>query len=140
MSPPLPPVVLIDDNPDDLFLTRQILRKAGVENPVMTANSGEEAIELFRDFTTGKKLGPLPRFVLCDVRMPGADGFQVLQWFRSQPRFNEVFFAMHTGGNEPADRVRAQTLHADDFLVKFPTLPEMQRIAASATRPRPPSE
>ena len=87
-----------------------------------------EGIELLKSAAEGTSA--LPAFVLCDVRMPGADGFEMLTWFRSQKRFNDVYFAMHTGGDVPADRDRAMSLGANDFLTKFPTVAQMRHIAA----------
>lgn len=132
MASPAGPVILVDDSSDDLLLTEQLLRKAGVTNPILTAPNGEEAIALFGEFATAKRQGTLPAFVLCDVRMPGMDGFDVLKWVRSQPRLGEVYFAMHTGGNVPNDRVRACNLGANEFLPKFPTAAEIRRIATEA--------
>ena len=53
MSPRAAPVLLIDDNPDDLFLTEDLLKKSGVAGPIVTVNGGEEAIELLGKYSAG---------------------------------------------------------------------------------------
>src|SRR5688572_2995330 len=120
MDTPAPPVLLIDDNPDDLILTQGLLKRAGVDNPILTANGGEEAMELLRNCSTKRHGMALPQFVLCDVRMPRVNGFDLLAWVRKEPELNKLYFALHSGGNVPSDRVRACDLGANEFLVKFP--------------------
>ena len=131
MSSPIAPVVLVDDSPEDLFLTQRLLEKAGISNPVVSIDGGEEAIRFLGE--AGKKgRAQIPHFILCDVRMPKIDGLAVLKWVRSHAPLKEVYIAMHSGGDVPADRVRAIELGANEFLVKFPTIEEVQRIDAEA--------
>lgn len=124
--------MLIDDNDEDLALTKLLLERSKVTNPVITAGGGEEATELLRN----SKPERLPFMVLCDVRMPQVDGLDVLKWVRSQPRLSGLYFAMHSGGDVPADRARARSLGADEYLVKFPTKTEIREIAALAEAKR----
>lgn len=127
------PILLVDDSADDLLLTEQLLGKAGVHNPILTACGGEEAIALLRP-----PISRLPFLILCDVRMPKVDGFDVLKWVRNQPHLTGLYFAMHTGGNVPADRARASHLGANEFLVKFPQVAQLRKIvheAISASAP-----
>ena len=60
------------------------------------------------------------------------DGLEVLKWVRNQPRLSWVYFAMHSGGDVPADRARARAVGADEYLVKFPTKSEIRAIASHA--------
>ena len=128
----LPSILLVDDNQEDLALTELLLKKSQITNPVLTAIGGEEAIELLRK----TKADQLPFMVLCDVRMPQIDGLEVLKWVRSQPRLSKMYFAMHSGGDVPADRARVRALGADEYLVKFPTQSEIRVIAAHAAGKR----
>lgn len=127
MSQAPAPILLIDDNLEDIVLTQELLRKAGIKHPVLTAPGGEEGIRFLRD--CGELL---PAFVLCDLRMPKVDGFDVLRWVRNQPRLADLYFAIHTGGDVPKDRARATMLGASKFLVKFPTRDELRAMARAA--------
>jgi CheY-like chemotaxis protein len=140
---PLRPILLVDDNEEDLSLTQLLLQKSEIMHPVVVAIGGEQAIELLRKTRTDR----LPFIVLCDVRMPQVGGLEVLKWVRTQPRLSEIYFAMHSGGDVPADRGRARALGADEYLVKFPTKAQIRAIVAHAQAkwkksdsPAPPSE
>ena len=132
MSSEPTPILLIDDNPDDMLLTCDLLKKARLKHSVITAADGEEGINRLRHYAAGGT-AQLPAFVLCDVRMPKLDGFDVLKWIRNQPRLSGLYVAMHTGGDVPKDRARARSLGADQFLMKFPTLEELRKIAREAS-------
>lgn len=129
---PLAPILLIDDNREDLFLTQRLLVKAGARNRIVAVDDGEAGIAFLRSCMVPKSPQEMPILVLCDVRMPRVDGFEVLEWVRDQPMLKSLYFAMHTGGAVPADRERALKSGANEFLVKFPTVVELQKMMKSA--------
>jgi CheY-like chemotaxis protein len=60
----------------------------------------------------------MPRLVLLDIKMPGTDGFDVLQWIRLQPGLAGLPVVMLTSSDEIRDVNRAYQLGANSFLVK----------------------
>ena len=112
--------LLVEDNPDHVVLLRRAFKKAKLMNPLYAITSGEEAI----DYLMGKgKYAnraefPLPSLVLLDLKMPGLDGFDVLQWIRSQPGISSLRVVVLSTSDEARDIDRAYKLGANSFLVK----------------------
>src|SRR3954467_1877089 len=91
-SPASRPIVVVDDNPDDLFFFKRCLVKANVTNPLVIATDGEEALGVLDPFTTGDGGAPavLPLIVFLDLKLPRLPGFGVLEWIRAQPAFGAL--------------------------------------------------
>ena len=126
------PVLLIDDSHEDLFLVKRLLSRAGVKQPIVTVDGGEEAIVFLHAAALPGAEDLLPCIIFCDVKMPKQNGFDVLEWVRSEKAFKDVPFAILSGGDVPADRERALELGANHFLVKFPTPDVLQRVVDEA--------
>lgn len=122
------PVLLIDDSHEDLFLTKRLLARAGVKNPIVTIDGGEEAVAFLRAASLPGAGDLLPCVVFCDVKMPAQNGLDVLEWVREQKVLKSLPFVMLSGGDVPSDRERATKLGASGFLVKFPTPDVLKQI------------
>jgi len=101
-------ILLIDDDDSMLQLTTQLLEHEGYV--VMAANSGIRALEL-TDRTP-------PDLVLCDVTMPGIDGYGVLQALGQTPHLAEIPFIFVSAKAERADVRKGMSRGADDYLTK----------------------
>jgi two-component system, response regulator len=114
------PILLIDDDPDELFLSQRMLLKAGLNGPIVTATSGQEAIQLLRNScpASGAKRGQKPVIVFVDINMPDVDGFGVLRWVRRKTAYRKTRVIMLSNSNHSADRDRALELGADAYIVK----------------------
>lgn len=126
------PVVCIDDDPDDLFFITRRINRAGVHNAVMTFNDGDDAVRHFKRLCENKLFDAPACVIFCDIKMPRLDGFEVLRWFRSQPKLSALHFVMLSGSNEPVDRERAHALGANDYVVKFPPEERFARLIQAA--------
>jgi two-component system, response regulator len=77
-------ILLVDDNPNDVFLTQRALKKNKIANQVIVAEDGVEALEYL--FGTGKYAGrdlsDMPVVTLLDLKMPRMDGLEVLRLVR----------------------------------------------------------
>ena len=107
-------ILIIDDEPMNLKLTRFILDNAGYE--VMTTTSGKAGVELLQEV----------RFdlVLLDIEMPEMDGLEVLRIIRGIPEIANIRVVFLTASNSRADLSDAARLHAVQFIQK-PCLPEV---------------
>lgn len=112
--------LLVDDNDDDIRLVHRAFTKARVTNPLQIVRSGEEAIQYLvgKEKYANRREYPLPGLVLLDIKMPGLDGLDVLQWIRQQPDLGEIGVIMLTSSDDMRDVNRAYELGADSFLVK----------------------
>lgn len=131
---PLSPVLLVDDNADDLFLLRQRLLRAPVANPIVAFPDAEEAMAYLQDVAiAGPATAPCVMFL--DVRMPRRGGFEVLKWVREQPALALMTVVMVSTSTLPEDAARAQKLGAR-YLVKHPTPDVLGKIVHDAMRAR----
>jgi DNA-binding response OmpR family regulator len=126
------PIIVADDNADDLFFARRALQKSGVGPGIVTCTDGSEVVALLKTITRDKK--PVPRAIFLDVKMPQLDGFQTLKWIREQKHLAEVCVFMLSGSGEVRDMEFARTLGADDYLVKYPAPADFSRVVEAAER------
>jgi CheY-like chemotaxis protein len=134
-----PPVVLlVDDEPESLFLTQRQLRRAGVPNRVLTFEGGRDVVDYLTAACRGQS--PLPCLLLLDVKMPEMTGFDVLEWIRAQPALEHLRVVMLSSSDDPNDMKRARRLGAREYLLKYPapeTLARLVQSAACAGKPSP---
>ena len=134
-------VLFVDDDSEWVDLLRTAFGRAGIPNPVQGVKDGPEAIRYLRGEGpyADRAAHPLPELVLLDLRLPGMDGFEVLQWIRRQSRMAGLPVVVVTGMETPDDARRAQELEATGFLAKpfsFTKLVEMaQQIRDTWLRP-----
>ncbi len=82
MPEQLPCILLIDDNPDDNYLHKRVILKAGVADKVEVAYNGEEALRMLGLLgdDTGSSI-VIPQLILLDLNMPGMDGWEFLKHY-----------------------------------------------------------
>lgn len=108
-------ILIIDDEQDFRFSLSQSLQTEGFE--CIAAGDGKEAVAL--------ALTHYPDIVLCDISMPGMNGFETLKAFRSQDRLMTIPFIFLTGQTESGLMRHGMDLGADDFLSKPVTTNEV---------------
>ena len=102
-------VMIVDDEPINIRVTRKYLSDAGFANFV-TCSQSTEAIQRMTD--------ELPDIVLLDIIMPGVDGLAVLWEMRSTAELRNIPVLILTASNEPQTKVKALEMGASDFLTK----------------------
>lgn len=107
--------LLVDDNPDDFFAVKRELQQAGVQNPLLHCESGEEALEQLQAAATAKGL---PALVLLDVNMPGMKGAEVLAAIRADRALASLPVIMLTSSDDDRDVHAAFKGHASGYLNK----------------------
>ena len=112
----LRPIVLIDDDQDELFITSWRLNKAGIENPRMVFTTPEEALLYFQ--SAARCETELPALVLCDVKLPGIRGYDLAAAAKLQKCLRAVPFWMLSNSSFPQDIAQSKAAGADGFLVK----------------------
>lgn len=117
----LPPILVADDDSNDLFLLRRRLDKAGVRHPIVTFSNGEDIVAFLRAGIAGGSAGLMPCLVFLDIKMPRRDGFEVLGWMREQKWLKELPVVVLSGSDLPQDKQRARELGATDYVVKLPS-------------------
>jgi CheY-like chemotaxis protein len=115
------PVVLIaEDNPEDIALFRRAFEQLGYTGPLQYVADGEQAIAYLAGegrFANRSEF-PLPSFLLLDLKMPRKNGFEVLEWIRSQRALAQMRTVVLTTSDDLREVSRAYQLGAASFLTK----------------------
>jgi CheY-like chemotaxis protein len=115
------PVLQVEDDENDVFFLRYAFAQAGIENPLVTARDGLEAMHLLKHAVHSPPSQGvlLPCLMLLDLKMPIVNGFEVLAWIRQQPALRDVLpVIVLTSSLDPDDRQKALELGAREFQVK----------------------
>lgn len=113
-------ILLVEDNPDDVELTRIAFEQANIPNRLVVARDGAEALDYLyaRGSHTGRDPAQLPAFVLLDLNLPKIDGREVLQAIRSDPATQALPVVVLSTSREPDDVQSTYALHANSYIQK----------------------
>ena len=113
-------ILLVEDNPDDEALTLRALKKNDIQNQVVVARDGAQALEYL--FGTGerKERDPevLPELVLLDLKLPRVDGLEVLRRIRADERTRLLPVVILTSSKEQRDLVEGYGYGANSYIRK----------------------
>ena len=115
----LKPILLVEDNPNDLELTLIALAKSQLANEVVVVRDGAEALDfLYRRKGHESRNTLDPAVVLLDLKLPKVDGLEVLAKIKSDPDMRHTPIVMLTSSREESDLVRSYELGVNAFVVK----------------------
>lgn len=118
------PILLIDDNDEDVEITQRAFRKSGMANPVFRCRDGDEALDfLFQrgEFSEPAK-APRPGIILLDLNMPGTDGREVLEKVKKNPELKKIPIIVLTTSNDERDIEDCYEMGANSYVQKPVTL------------------
>ncbi len=115
-----PTILLVEDESGDVLLIQRAFQKAGLPYRLKVARDGDQAVQYLRGQGPygNRERFPLPFLVLLDLRMPGTDGFDVLQWARAQPGLKRLLIVVFTSSDLQSDIDRAYEAGANSYLIK----------------------
>lgn len=102
-------ILLVEDNPADVMLVREAIRRSSVQADVLIAYDGEQALRILDELQFA------PDFILLDLNVPKFDGLTLLE--RHRDRFGAPVIVL-TGSENPEDKRRALELGVHDYVVK----------------------
>ncbi|MFY0582023.1 response regulator [Cystobacter fuscus] len=113
-------ILLVEDNPDDVDLTRRAFQRAGLTQPLEVVEDGVEALDyLFaREAHAHRAREPLPALVLLDLKLPRLDGHQVLRQIRAHPRTRFLPVVILTSSDEEKDLVESYSHGCNSYVRK----------------------
>jgi len=126
MTSTINPILLVEDNPMDVELTKRALARHKVANPVVLARDGEEALAYLPRWEAGE---PLPVVILLDLHLPKVDGLQVLSQIKSHPQFRTIPVVVLTTSSEDRDMQTAYQLGANSYIVKSADFDKFTQVA-----------
>jgi two-component system, response regulator len=113
-------ILLVEDNPDDEALTLRALQKNNIQNEVVVARDGAEALNLLM----GDNTLPVPdsavhpQVILLDLKLPKVDGLTVLKTIRDNPRTRLLPVVILTSSKEDRDLIEGYGLGANSYVRK----------------------
>lgn len=110
-------VLLVEDNPGDVRLTREALKEGKVRNNLSVVSDGVEALAFLR--REGRYAGaPRPDVILLDLNLPRKDGREVLQEVKADPALRSIPVVILTTSDAERDIAQAYALHANCYIKK----------------------
>ena len=110
-------ILLVEDNPDDVAITKRALSKSRVANDLHVVRDGQEAL----DFVLRRGVSaeaPRPDLILLDVNLPKLNGMEVLEAIRQDERTAVIPVIMLTASGREEDVVRSYKLGSNTYIQK----------------------
>ncbi len=110
-------ILLVEDNPGDVRLTREALKEGKVRNNMQVAVDGVDAVEYLKK--EGKHSDAVtPDLILLDLNLPKMDGREVLEKIKEDPDLKRIPVVILTTSKAEEDIVISYNLHANCFITK----------------------
>ena len=109
-------ILLVEDNPGDVRLTREALREGRIANRLSVAGDGDEAMELLR--TRLERHVALPALILLDLNLPRRDGRSVLAEIKSDPVLRVIPVVILTSSAAERDILESYDRQANAYVTK----------------------
>ena len=110
-------ILLVEDNPGDVRLTREAFKEAKVRNVIHVARDGVEAMEFLRR-QGAHAAAPRPDIILLDLNLPRKDGREVLAELKADPGLRRIPVVVLTTSKAEEDIARSYDLHANCYVTK----------------------
>lgn len=113
-------ILLVEDNPSDVMLTKRALEKNQILNKLVVAEDGREALDylLCAGKHAGRDVRDLPAVVLLDLKLPLIDGLEVLKEIRSNEFTRLLPVVILTSSDQEEDIITSYKLGANSYIRK----------------------
>jgi len=113
-------ILLVEDNPSDIGLTKRALAKSHIANEMVVVEDGQDALDyLFGNGQyAGRDVDELPALILLDLNLPRVDGLEVLRQIRADSRISRLPVVILTTSKEEQDVARSYDLGANSYIRK----------------------
>lgn len=120
-------ILLVEDNPGDVRLTREVLKDGKLRNNLFVCGDGEEALDFLRQ--RGKHADAVrPDLVLLDLNLPRKSGREVLAEVKEDPELKSIPIVVLTTSAAEQDILQSYNLHANCYITKPVDLPQFMNV------------
>ena len=123
-------ILLVEDNPGDVDLTREALHESKVHTRMSVVNDGDEALAFLRHQGAHAD-APRPDLILLDLNLPRKDGREVLAEIKADPALMRIPVVVLTTSRAEQDIVRSYNLHANAYVTKPVDLDQFVTVVKS---------
>jgi len=123
-------ILLIEDNPADLELTLNSLKKKNLANRVKVLTDGEEALDYLFNVCAPSGSEGCPHLILLDLKLPKISGLEVLERIRSNERTKMIPVVVLTSSEEEKDRIESYRLGVNSYIVKPVEFDSFAKVAS----------
>ena len=116
-DPVVPAVLLVEDNPTDVFVIKEVLESCSIKLHLRIAKDGQEALQYLQELDRNEN-ARCPALVLLDLNVPRVAGIEVLRKLRNVPRCKRTPVVIVTSSVAGSDRIAAQELGAEAYFQK----------------------
>jgi len=110
-------ILLVEDNPGDVLLTREAMKAGKLRNRLSVVGDGVDALAFLRRQGSFAD-APRPDLILLDLNLPRKDGREVLAEIKDDPQFRAIPVVVLTTSAAEQDVERAYNLHANCYITK----------------------
>jgi chemotaxis family two-component system response regulator Rcp1 len=123
-------ILLVEDNPGDVRLTRELLKESKIHNNLTVVDNGEDAIVFLRRAAKHPD-ATLPDLILLDLNLPRKNGAEVLASIKNDPSLRRIPVVILTSSKAEEDIARAYDLHANCYISKPVGLEQFATVVKS---------
>lgn len=123
-------ILIVEDNPGDVELAREALKKGKFRNNLHVAIDGEEAMRFLRNDGPYEH-SPRPDLILLDLNLPKKDGREVLAEIKADQSLKSIPVVVLTTSKEEEDVLKAYNLHANCYVTKPMDLNQFFKVVQS---------
>ena len=123
-------ILLVEDSPGDVRLTKEALKESKVLNKLHVVNDGVEALK-FLQRQDGFSAAPRPDIILLDLNLPKRDGREVLAEIKDDSSLKKIPVVILTTSQEERDIIRSYELHANCYITKPVDLEQFMTVIKS---------
>ena len=110
-------ILLVEDNPDDILITKRAFKKGKIRNELHVVRSGEEALNFLYKKGEYKNV-PIPGLIFLDLNLPGVSGYEVLEKIKENDKLRRIPVIILTVSDHEEDVIKTYDLGANSFITK----------------------
>ncbi|MES2696045.1 MAG: response regulator [Verrucomicrobiota bacterium] len=125
---PSAPILIVDDDADDIFILKRLLLKAGIKNKTVAFEDPRIAVAHLEAVVARGDPNLLPCLTFTDLHMPQMNGVEFTRWIRQQPPLDRLCVVMVSSSEDPRDAARAVEAGVSRFALKYPAASALRQI------------
>ncbi|MBA7668080.1 Response regulator rcp1 [subsurface metagenome] len=113
------PILLVDDDEDDILITRRAFERYEPKNTLYVVRDGDEALDfIYHRGDYKDKSIPAPRLIFLDINMPKMNGLEVLRRLKNDPEKRRIPVVILTTSRREQDKIESYNLGVNSYIVK----------------------